>query len=77
MSLPIGDANQFMTSDQRLLVSKHFIAHFTSKSVSPHTNKKISTDRIAETKECEQLTEESDVQRHNANVALEKSYTKQ
>ena len=76
MSLPIGDANQFMTSDQRLLVPKHFIAHFTSKSISPHT-KKISTDRIAETKECKQLTEESDAQRHNANVALEKSYTKQ
>lgn len=76
MSLPIGDANQFMTSDQRLLVPKHFIALFTSKSISPHT-KKISTDRIAETKECKQLTEESDIQRHNANVALEKSYTKQ
>lgn len=76
MSLPIGDANQFMTSDQRLLVPKHFIAHFTSKSISPHT-KKISTDRIAETKECKQLTEESDIQRHNTNVALEKSYTKQ
>lgn len=76
MSLPIGDANQLMTSDQRLLVPKHFIAHFTSKSISPHT-KKISTDRIAETKECKQLTDESDIQRHNANVALEKSYTKQ